>query len=98
MTPPVVDLDRLRRETLGYGYRFPTPFGERLMVYADYTASGRSVRFLEHYLMGLEESYANTHTEDDVTGRSTTLMLHRAEAEIKRAPLAVWRAVASRGW
>ncbi len=79
-----IDLDALRDEIVGSGFRFHTPFGERLMVYADYTASGRNVRFIERYLMKIQDSYANTHTEDDVTGRSTTEMLHQAERIIKR--------------
>lgn len=54
------------------------------MVYTDYIASGRNIRFIERYLMKIQESYANTHTEDDETGRSTTEMLHRAEQIIKR--------------
>jgi selenocysteine lyase/cysteine desulfurase len=78
-------IEELRREIIGGDFRFRTPFGERLMVYADYTASGRSVRFLERYLVRIQESYANTHTEDDETGRSTTEMLHAAERAIKRA-------------
>lgn len=84
-TPPSIDLTDLRREILGEGFRFRTPFGERRMLYADYTASGRNVGFVERYLLRIEESYANTHTEDDVTGRSTTRMLHRAEEILKRA-------------
>jgi len=80
-----MDPARLREEVLGYGFRYRTPFGERLMLYADYTASGRGIRFIERYLEEIQESYANTHTEDDVTGRSTTLMLHQAEEIIKRA-------------
>jgi selenocysteine lyase/cysteine desulfurase len=84
-TSPRLDLSVLRDEILGSNFLFPTPFGKRLMVYADYTASGRNVRFIERYLLGIEESYANTHTEDDETGRSTTEMLHRAERTIKAA-------------
>lgn len=79
------DMERLRREIIGSHFRFDTPFGTRLMVYADYTASGRCVQFIEDYLIEILESYANTHTEDDVTGRSTTRLLHRAEAIIKEA-------------
>jgi len=79
-----IPIDELAREIIGAGFRFPTPFGERLMVYGDYTASGRGVRFIEKYLAKIQESYANTHTEDDETGRSTTEMLHRAERIIKR--------------
>jgi selenocysteine lyase/cysteine desulfurase len=41
--------------------------------------------FVERYLQTLQRSYANTHTEDDVTGRSMSRLLHEAEAMIKRA-------------
>ncbi len=83
--PGSIELEVLRDEIVGSNFRFRTPFGERLMTYADYTASGRNVRFIEHYLMKIQDSYANTHTEDDETGRSTTEMLHAAESGIKRA-------------
>jgi selenocysteine lyase/cysteine desulfurase len=80
-----LSISDLRKEIIGAGFRFRTPFGMRRMVYADYTASGRGVRFIERYLAKIQESYANTHTEDDETGRSTTEMLHAAERIIKRA-------------
>jgi selenocysteine lyase/cysteine desulfurase len=41
--------------------------------------------FVERYLQTLQRSYANTHTEDDVTGRSMSRLLHEAEAMIKAA-------------
>jgi selenocysteine lyase/cysteine desulfurase len=75
----------LRKETLGYTYSFNTPFGKRYMTYADYIASGRNLRFFERFLLHIQESYANTHTEDDITGKSTTKLLHEAEARIKAA-------------
>jgi len=78
-------LTDLRKETLGYTYSFKTPFGQRFMTYADYIASGRNLRFLERYLLHIQESYANTHTEDDITGKSTTQLLHDAEDRIKLA-------------
>ncbi len=53
------------------------------MVYCDYTASGRCLRFVETYLQSLQRVYANTHTEDDITGRSMTQLLHDAESAIK---------------
>lgn len=53
------------------------------MVYCDYTASGRCLRFVESYLQSLQRVYANTHTEDDVTGRSMSQLLHEAEVAIK---------------
>lgn len=53
------------------------------MVYCDYTASGRCLRFVENYLQKLQRNYANTHTEDDITGRNMTRLLHEAENAIK---------------
>lgn len=55
------------------------------MVYCDYTASGRCLYFIENYLLGVQRNYANTHTEDDVTGRNMTRLLHQAESIIKRS-------------
>jgi len=73
----------LRQQIVGVDSTFETPFGERLMVYCDYTASGRCLRFVETYLQSLQRVYANTHTEDDITGRSMTQLLHEAETAIK---------------
>ena len=75
----------LRQQIVGVDSTFETPFGERLMVYCDYTASGRCLRFVESYLQSLQRSYANTHTEDDITGRSMTQLLHEAEEAIKKS-------------
>ncbi len=80
-----LELAFLRRQIVGIDSTIATPFGERLMVYCDYTASGRCLTFIEDYLQGLQRHYANTHTEDDVTGRSMTRLLHQAEGIIKEA-------------
>ena len=73
----------LRQQIVGVDSTFETPFGERLMVYCDYTASGRCLRFVEGYLQSLQRVYANTHTEDDITGRSMSQLLFEAEQAIK---------------
>ena len=73
----------LRQQIVGVDSTFETPFGERLMVYCDYTASGRCLRFVESYLQSLQRVYANTHTEDDITGRSMSQLLHEAEEATK---------------
>ena len=75
----------LRQQIVGVDSTFETPFGERLMVYCDYTASGRCLRFVESYLQSLQRVYANTHTEDDITGRSMSQLLHEAEEAIKQS-------------
>ena len=82
---PEVDFGYLREQIVGIDATFETPFGERLMLYCDYTASGRCLKFVEKYLANLQRNYANTHTEDDITGRSMTRLLHQAEAHIKAA-------------
>ncbi len=85
MELPDLDCATLRAETLGIDTPVETPFGERLLVYADFTASGRCLRFVEAYLGDLARLYANSHTEDSTTGRATTRLLHEAEAAIKAA-------------
>ncbi len=80
-----IDFEFLRKETIGNDFFLETPFGKRLLTYADYAASGRSLRFIEKYLMNLQKSYGNTHTEDDFTGGYMTKLLHQAEELIKKA-------------
>jgi selenocysteine lyase/cysteine desulfurase len=83
MSTTKLDPGFLRQQIVGVDSTFETPFGERLMVYCDYTASGRCLRFVEAYLQSLQRVYANTHTEDDITGRSMSQLLHEAEQAIK---------------
>jgi selenocysteine lyase/cysteine desulfurase len=78
-----LDFDFLRSEVVGADAAVTTPFGERLMVYADYTASGRCLGLVEKYIQNLQRIYANTHTEDDISGRSMTQLLEQAEHAIK---------------
>ena len=80
-----LEFDFLRRELIGADAPIQTPFGERLMMYADYTASGRCLCFVENYLRQLQRIYANSHTEDDISGRSMTRLLSEAEESIKRS-------------
>ncbi len=76
--------DLVRGSIIGRDAEIPTPFGRRRITYADYTASGRGVGPIEDYLRRALELYANTHTEDDASGRITTARLHQAERTIKR--------------
>ena len=78
------DLESIREEIVGRDLLIATPFGDRHLLYADYTASGRGLRFVEETLLNIQKSYANTHTEDDYTGKFTTRILHAAEENIKR--------------
>jgi selenocysteine lyase/cysteine desulfurase len=81
--PCTLDFDFLRNQVVGADATVTTPFGDRLMVYADYTASGRCLWLVERYIQNLQRIYANTHTEDDISGRSMTHLLEQAEQAIK---------------
>ena len=85
MNTPALDFSFLRNQTVGIDSIIDTPFGKRLMSYCDFTASGRCLSFVEEYIMHIQRHYANTHTEDDITGRNMTHLLHQAEEIIKRS-------------
>jgi len=76
-------LDQIRKEIIGNDMVFKTPFGKRNLFYADYTASGRGLKFVEDKIINILNSYANTHTEDDYSGKFMTELLHNAEEKIK---------------
>jgi selenocysteine lyase/cysteine desulfurase len=77
------DLETIRKQVIGNTLVFTTPFGERHLLYADYTASGRGVHIIEEKIQNIMASYANTHTEDDYSGKYLTTLLHQAEKRIK---------------
>ena len=76
-------LEAIRKQIVGNDLLFDTPFGERHFLYADYTASGRGFQKIEEKIWNIEKSYANTHTEDDYSGKYLTQLLHQAESKIK---------------
>jgi selenocysteine lyase/cysteine desulfurase len=80
-----ISLALLRSHIIGADHVIETPYGERLLTYADYTASGRSVDFIEDYIKEILCLYANTHTEDDTTGRTMSQLFHQAEVMIRDA-------------
>ncbi len=80
----IKDMDWLRKDIIGRNKLFGTPFGKRPLIYTDYTASGRSLYSIENYMMHIMQYYANTHTEDDFTGKTMTELLHDSEKIIKK--------------
>ena len=66
-------LESVRQGLIGDSEFIETPFGSRKITYADYTASGRSLSFIESFItQKVMPFYANTHTEATVTGRQTS--------------------------
>ncbi|MFN8620733.1 MAG: aminotransferase class V-fold PLP-dependent enzyme [Chloroflexota bacterium] len=87
---PVADSERLidaiRAAVIGDDEAVMTPFGLRRVTYADYTASGRSLAFIEDYLReSVLPLYANTHTESSGTGLQTTRFREDARRIIRAA-------------
>jgi len=77
--------DLLRRQEVGKTTSIQTPFGRRLLFYADLTATGRFVHFVEAWLSEVRPYYANSHTNVSSTGRVMTRLREQARAVIRRA-------------
>jgi selenocysteine lyase/cysteine desulfurase len=79
-------LERIRQGVIGEGEVLDGPYGRRRITYADYTASGRSLDFLEDVLRHqVLPRYANTHTESSGTGLATSRLREDARRTIRDA-------------
>ena len=79
-------LDKIRHGLIGKQQQIQTPFGLRNLCYADYTASGRSLDFIESSLQNsVMPFYANTHTEANATGQQTSAFREQARQQIRQA-------------
>ncbi|MFB3051016.1 MAG: aminotransferase class V-fold PLP-dependent enzyme [Acidimicrobiia bacterium] len=77
-------VEKIHDSIIGKDTAVETPFGLRRVTYADYTASGRSLSFIEDYIRTqVLPMYANTHTETSGTGLQTTRFREDARDIIK---------------
>jgi selenocysteine lyase/cysteine desulfurase len=77
---------RIREDLVGSRAQISTPYGQRPLVYADYTASGRALKFLEDNIRSkVLPYYANTHTEASFTGAQTNALREDARAAVRRS-------------
>jgi selenocysteine lyase/cysteine desulfurase/CRP-like cAMP-binding protein len=79
-------IEKIRASVIGDDAVLEGPFGGRRTVYADYTASGRALTFIEDFIRNeVLPLYANTHTESSATGLQTTRLREDARRLIHRA-------------
>src|SRR4051812_10498231 len=74
----------IRLNEVGRRACIDTPYGRRMLCYADSTATGRYLHFIEAWIRRVRPFYANSHTSVSSTGRIMTQLREEARAVIRR--------------
>ena len=79
-------LSQVRRAIIGQGCVFDGPFGQKMLLYADWAASGRALAPIEDFLRtDVLPLYGNTHTTTSISGLQSTCYLQEARQVIAQA-------------
>lgn len=72
-------VSKLRKDIIGSYKKFVTPYGEKALIYCDWTASGRGLKSIEHFMnQKVLPFYGNTHTNTSQTGSKSTAFRREA--------------------
>ena len=77
--------EKYRNEIVGINTSFQSPYGKKLLVYADWVASGRLYGKIEDKIKNTFGPFVgNTHSESSITGVLMTTAYHQAQKIIKK--------------
>ncbi|XP_059431499.1 uncharacterized protein LOC132165007 [Corylus avellana] len=82
---PEEKLSWVRSQIIGGEAEIDSPSGKRRLTYADHTATGRSLLYIENFIThNVLPFYGNTHTCDSYVGDRTTKLVREASNYIKK--------------
>jgi selenocysteine lyase/cysteine desulfurase len=89
LIPPESTLEnyfaKFRKGIIGNGQTFDSPYGEKELIYADWTASGRAYQPIDDCIASeIMPFTANTHTQATHTGTLMTNAYENAKAIVKQ--------------
>lgn len=77
---------RVALDVVGHGMPFTSPYGEKRLLYADWTASGRALHSFEEILQrDVLPLYANAHTTTSLAGLQASAFQAEARAHVAAA-------------
>lgn len=77
-------LKYIREDVIGSDLVVNSPYGPVKVIYCDYTASGRSMKYIEKFIDNyIRPYYGNTHTTTSIVSRQTTKFRDEARQIIK---------------
>ena len=76
----------IQDNVIGKDLLFNGPFGKRRVIHCDYTASARSLRYIEDYIRDVVlPHYGNSHTTTSVTSLQTTMFTTEARDIVRNS-------------